>query len=495
MALATSVLASCEALMETGEFEYEVFSSAEELLEGATFVQYDYDKTTGEYTEAEKGNYVKYEIPSVSAVVIYVIKSNGSTLTLASGSAAGMFYYLPSRGSDELQTIYFSYTNVEGTETIASIELTFNVQGELSPETLLLVSNSGTKTWKWNLNSSRGWCWGNCGNTGSYGHQGAWWGVNYYYEVDSLGEGSGFYTQLAHAGSEADYYTESYGYDADPNAYMIFTEDGEIIKYDANGKKIGSGTFSVEDYDAEGTTGYSYGTLIPTAGALLWPYEINSGGNKPTWFYIDELSTDILSLYYPDGGDETGIGEWGECTYWEFTSASDVEGLLSGNDEATWTWAYDGGSCWGNCGYAAGVSTATSVNGQWWGITPDGIAEQIEGYGYTLDDSEGATMTFNADGTLTKSSGGKGTYTFDTETLTDLGGNESTTYGRLYTTGDGILMPVQINCIDNGGGLCLASEFDIEFISSSFLVLANQASWNSGSWVEATFWRFQKVTE
>ncbi|MBQ6916492.1 MAG: hypothetical protein IJQ64_01645, partial [Prevotella sp.] len=55
-----------------------------------------------------------------------------------------------------------------------------------------------------------------------------------------------------------------------------------------------------------------------TAGTILFPYEINSGGNMPTIFEVVYLTGDKMCLVYPDGGDFGSLGGWGEATYWHF---------------------------------------------------------------------------------------------------------------------------------------------------------------------------------
>ena len=84
--------------------------------------------------------------------------------------------------------------------------------------------------------------------------------------------------------------------------------------------------------------------------AILWPYEINSGGNIPGTYEIAYLTSDKLTLVYPDGGSQ---GAWGEATFWHFCSDSDVLGMAYGYDNGKdWTWDYDGeNTVWGNMGY------------------------------------------------------------------------------------------------------------------------------------------------
>jgi hypothetical protein len=54
------------------------------------------------------------------------------------------------------------------------------------------------------------------------------------------------------------------------------------------------------------------------AGSILWPFEINSGGNKPTIFEVVYMTGSQFTLVYPDGGDFGSNGGWGEASFWHF---------------------------------------------------------------------------------------------------------------------------------------------------------------------------------
>lgn len=49
--------------------------------------------------------------------------------------------------------------------------------------------------------------------------------------------------------------------------------------------------------------------------AILWPYEINSGGNIPGTYEVVYPTGDKMTLVYPDGGSQGG---WGEASFWHF---------------------------------------------------------------------------------------------------------------------------------------------------------------------------------
>lgn len=487
-ALALGLLTACDPIKEDGNFDITNISS-EQLLAGATFEQYAGVKNedgTMTYTEAADGNYIKYNIPAVSAVQIYYIKSDGSEFSLSMGAAGGMFNFVPSRGSDSNQTVYFRFINQDGEEVVASKEFTLAVAADLTPEVKLIASNDGKKTWKWNTAAANGQVWGNLGTGGLDGKDfalngsGKWWGVTSEEE---------FLTQLNHTDDG-----QAHG-DESMDATMVITEDGMIYCYDAAGKEIRKGKYEVRDYDPAYSKNSAYcGVLHIDAGSILFPYEINSGGNKPTDLYIAYLSANRLVLVYPDKG------EWGgEGTFWQFSSTSDIGGCLTDNSEATWEWDDSNGQCWGNGGYGGFVyGGATSVSGNtWWGISSASLAEKIEEFGYGFADGAGQTMTFTSEGVVSKTSGGKGGFTWDITKTEDLGGfNEGKTLGRFYTTGDGILFPHRINPKDHADLPSVINEFDIVYISDDNFVLAAPSffkSANGESWQEGTFWRFKKV--
>lgn len=488
--LSLGLLTACDPIKEEGVFDVDDITS-EELLEGATFEQFDAvtdEEGNVTYVASETGNYIKYDIPAVASVYIYYINESGSEITLSYGSSGGMFSFFPTRGSDSTQTVYFRFINQNGEEVTASREFTLTVSADLTTELKLLVSDDGTKVWKWNTNAPNGYVWGNMGTYYSDGQSlaltgdGEWWGVTS--EEEFLG-------QLQHTDDGLSHGDESM------DATMVFSEDGTIICYDAEGNQIRSGSFSVSDYDASYGTSLQYcGILNTDAGSILFPYEINSGGNMPTQFYIAYLSPGRMVLVYPDDGDWDNSN--GEATFWQFKSESDIMGCLTDNDEATWEWDDDSGQCWGNASYADFVAGGiNSVSGNtWWGGSSSELDDQIENYGYGFDDAEGATMTFTNSGVLTKSSGGSGTFSYNTSSTTDLGGYGLETLGTLSTTGDGILFAQRINASDHTDLSSTISEFDIVYISDDNLVLAAPSYFSDSggeSWQECTFWRFKKV--
>lgn len=491
-AFALGLLAACDPIKDEADFDVTRLSS-DQLLARATFEQFSAVKAEDgsiTYNPDPTGNYIKYCIPSVSGIQIYYLKPDGSEFVLASGSGSGMFNFTPSRGSEPVQTVYFRYINQDGETVEANKEFTLTVASDLAPEMKLLASNEGSKIWKWNPNAPDGQFWGNMGSDGNQSGvdfalngNGKWWGVVSDEE---------FAGQINHTPDGQAHGDESL------DATMKITEDGMIYCYDAGGAEIRKGKFEVKNYDPTYSQSVAYcGILHTDPGTILFPYEINSGGNMPTDFEIAYLSAGRLVLVYPDKGKWEE--DWSEGTFWQFCSSTDIGGILTDYSSATWEWDDDNGQCWGNGGYSSFVygGAGSISSNSWWGVPSTSLEEQITNYGYGFADGPGATMTFNDDGSMTKSSGGKGTFAYDASNISDLGGyNEGKTFGRLTTTGDGILFNQRINAGEHGDLPATISEFDIVYISEDNLVLIAPSSFKSSggeSWEEGTFWRFKKV--
>jgi hypothetical protein len=99
------------------------------------------------------------------------------------------------------------------------------------------------------------------------------------------------------------------------DAFMTLTPDGMITRHAGDGSVINSGSFEIEEVSGNA---WKQANLNTTAGTILFPYEINSGGNMPTTFEMVYVSGNKMCLVYPDGGDFGGLGNWGEATYWHF---------------------------------------------------------------------------------------------------------------------------------------------------------------------------------
>ena len=495
-ALAGVVFTSCDPLKAEGDFVSETMTS-ETLLNGATFAQFDGVKDDAgnlTYTPSSTGNYIQYDFPNVAAVTIYYINKKGEKSTLSYGRPGGIFYYLPARGSDPVQTLYFSYVNEDGKEVVAEKQFTLNVAQELEPAVKVLVSNAGVKKWKWMPTSVNGGAvWGNGGylageQSGGLDINGAWWGCG----VEDGDCGDKFSGQSAHAGSR---YDEIKG-ECYALSYMEFNEDMSITAYSPEGIKINTGSFSIKDYNNNEITNadnFTRGTLETSEGAILWPFAINTGGTQPTSFDIGYLDAARMVLLYA----APGTGGWGECTWWSFMSDDDPSGIISSQE---WHWkptSVNGGAVWGNGGYMAGSQDGTgAINGAWWGCgVEDGdcpdkfnsqlahtggvdVSEEIYSASKMVFDEDEATLTvYGKDGNKLR----EGSFSFD------MTPNEETfSIGNLITSEGGILWPFAINT----GGYQPTS-FEIGYLGTDAMILI-YATPGTGGWGECTWWSFGK---
>ena len=99
-------------------------------------------------------------------------------------------------------------------------------------------------------------------------------------------------------------------------------KNGKVTCYAADGSEIRSGNYSVTWLGGEpvqpsidgSQANWAYGTLTTDPGSILFPFQINSGGNKPTDFEIMQLDADHIKLIYAP----EGTGSWSEATWWAF---------------------------------------------------------------------------------------------------------------------------------------------------------------------------------
>ncbi len=479
---AASLMVACDPVEEGGTFSPTAVSDSQLSQQGFfNFVQKDADGNV-----AADGNYFTYTTNPATIVRVYNFNNKGEEQQLAIGSS-GSFSILPTRGSDPNQKFYVQVVNSDLSKAQAEYTANVYVKQELTLAEKLMASNSGKKTWKWDTNVDQ--CWGNAGYsgfaTGGAGSLtgGQWWGVGPADLTEQI---------------------TNYGYaydDAGTDAYMIFNEDGSITKSSTSD----AGTWAVDLANTSDLGGYGEGTtmgrLTTTGCGVLFNQRINAGdhGDLPATiheFDIAYVSPEHLVLIAPTNFKASGGESWMEGTFWRFRSVDDVEGCLTGNDSKTWKWDTTVDQCWGNAGYSGFAigGAASLTGGQWWGCGPADLADQIANYGYGFQDGGDATMTFKNDGTYTKTSGGKGTWSFDTSNTTDLGGyGEGTTYGRLTTDGDGILFNQRINAGDHGDLPATINEFDIVYMGDNNLVLIAPTFYKATggeSWMEGTFWRF-----
>lgn len=162
-----------------------------------------------------------------------------------------------------------------------------------------------SKSWTWDYDGEHT-VWGNmgyCGDAGSkvgIDHNGEWWGVKN--EAD-------FMEQLGHTNDGAAHGDESM------DAYFTLDGMGNITRVAGNGTVINKGTY---EFDTTVANEWKMANFNTTAGTILFPYEINSGGNMPTTFEVVYLTGSKMCLVYPDKGDFGSLGNWGEATYWHF---------------------------------------------------------------------------------------------------------------------------------------------------------------------------------
>ena len=486
-AVALGMLTACDPIKEDGGMDIDSFTPAN-LLDGASFSQYADEACT---TPKADGNWIKYDIPKASAVFIYYLKPDGTEFKLASGSAGGVFNFVPARGSDPNQTIYFKYINANLEEVVATHDFTVEVAQELKPEIRFLASNDyGKKIWKWDPTVT-GVVWGNMGYCGGAGADvgisgnGQWWGVVAESETEA-GSGNGFLQQLQHTHDGA------YHGDGDvDNSYMVFTEDGILTSYDSGGGVINTDAYAVENYNPNGE--WKVGDLVTKA--ILWPYEINSGGNIPGRYEICYLTSDKMTLVYPDGGDFGSLGGWGEATFWHFRSGSDVKGMAYGYETGKdWTWNTEAvdGVVWGNMGYCGGAGANAVATGKWWGVTSEeefmGQLNHSNDGSAHGDESMNAYFTLTPDGVITRHAGDGSVINSGSFSIDETVANEWKV-ADLHTTAGTILWPFEIN---SGGNM--PEVFEMVNITGSTMTLVYPDGGDFGSlggWGEATFWQFK----
>ena len=498
---ALGVLSSCNPIKDDESLSVTEISE-DQLLANATFKQFaavvDENGNVTGYTEAADGNYIQFNIPGVTGLNIFTLNEDGSEKMLQNAvtgtftyTGGGMFILMPRRGSSPNQTVIFRYTNQDGKSVQSYKDFTVAVPSDMAYEMKLLCSNDyGEKVWKWDT-SITGAVWGNMGYCGGAGRDvgvsgnGQWWGITTSEE---------FNNQLQHTEDGT-----NHG-DGDLDAYMVFNEDGTVTSYDKAGNVIRKNSFKVEGYDNSNPDAWKVGDLV--TDAILWPYQINWKDNGyeaiPGTYEICYLTSDKMTLVYPDGGKYGELGNWGEATFWHFYSDSDLLGMVAGYEKGKdWTWDPSiTGAVWGNMGYCGGdgADVGKSGNGQWWGVTStEEFNGQLQHSHNGVNNGDGdldAYMTFGTDGILTsyKADGSvinSGTYEF--KPVKD---NAWKKYD-LYTTS--ILWPYQINWKDNGVDP-IPGEYEVVYVTSEkmTLVYPDKGDYGSlGNWGEATFWHFK----
>ena len=487
---AVGLFTACEP--SQSEKDYDPVSLTANDIDGAITIT----QTDADGNPAADGNYFTYTTNPARMVSVYNYLSDGSENQLAKGFS-GSFVIKPKRGSDPNQSFYIRSVNSDNSEIVITKTYNVYVQTELEAEIRLIASDAyGSKTWKWDptVANANGVVWGNMGYCGGAGADvgtagnGQWWGVVAESETEA-GSGNGFLQQLQHTHDGA------YHGDGDvANSYMVFTDEGILTSYDANGDIIRTGNYTISDYNPSGE--WRKGML--NTDAILWPYEINSNGNIPGTYEIVYLTPDKMTLVYPDGGDFGGLGNWGEATFWHFCSTSDVEGMAFGygTDTKDWTWdqSVGDGEVWGNMGYCggSGADVGISGNGKWWGCkTEEDFAGQLQHSNDGSlhgDESMDAYFTLSGEGTIVRHAGdgsviNSGSFEFDTSVANEW------KVANLNTTAGTILWPFEIN---SGGNM--PTTFEVCYLTGDKMTLVYPDGGDFGglgNWGEATFWHFK----
>lgn len=468
---AAGILTACDP--SQSEKDFDPVSLAANDVDGAITIT----QTDANGSPAADGNYFTYTTNPATMVSVFNYLSDGSENQLARGFS-GSFSIKPKRGSDPNQTFYVRFVNSDNSEVILTKTYNVYVQQELDPEIRLLASDAyGKKIWKWDT-SITGAFWGNMGyqpgdgaSVGLTGN-GQWWGMT---------SDEDFAGQLAHSHDGA-YHGEGL------NAWMEFSDEGISTCYNENGEAYMSAPFTVTEYNPNAE--WRKGWLNTTA--ILWPYEINSGGNIPGKYEIVYLTADKMCLVYPDGGSQ---GSWGEATFWHFCSNSDIEGMAVGyGKDASKDWTWDPsvtGAVWGNMGYQPGdgASVGMTGNGQWWGCTSEedfaGQLQHSNDGALHGDESFDAFFTLDGEGNITRHAGdgsviNKGTFSFDKVD------GDSWKVATLNTSAGTILWPFEIN---SGGNM--PTWFDVVYLTGDKMTLVYPDGGSQGSWGEASFWHFK----
>ena len=487
MVAALGLLTACDPSKDSVSMPGNSSLTGEQLASGFTTKQF---ADEAYLSEAADGNYFQYFTSPSRAVTVYQLDDEGTRNVLASGKPSGTFKIVPKRGNPTQQTYYIETRDFNGNIITGTKTATVYVPQELEPAVRWLASDSyGSKTWYWDTEFRAGPVWGNAGYAaGDDWTSGIWWGA-------TPEELSG---QLQHSDTGVATGEEN------SKATMVIYDDGNIACFDAGGNQIRKGKYSVEDWSLErhipsvdgSQANWAYGKLKTTEGAILFPFQINAGGTKPTEFEIIDIDANHLRLVYA----APGTGSWSEATWWAFTSNSDDEAALTNFDTKNWTWDTDfreDGAVWGNAGYAAGEDWTSGI---WWGAKPEDLTGQLQHSDTgvaTGEESADAYMTFNwKTGKVTSYAAGGAEIRSGNFSVTWLGGEPSQpsvdgsqakwAYGTLTTDPGSILFPFQIN---SGGNK--PTDFEIMQLDADHFKLVYAAP-GTGSWSEATWWAFKK---
>lgn len=254
-----------------------------------------------------KGNCFTYNIGNETGHILNITCTDGTGVVYEDNT--GIYKVKVPRGEAVEKTLRFTLFNANGINASVERTLTLLSNDPITQDQIMMAGN-GSKTWTWDV-ATTGTYWGNMGYCGGAGSDvalngnGLWWGTTSGEDFERL-------TNMTDDG-------KLHG-DESPDATMVFSLNGTVKCYNANGAEIRSGSYEITDYDASDPSAWRVGYLQTTPGAILFPYEINSGGNKPTKFDLVYLSDDKFCLVYPEGGRFSDLGGWGEATFWHFKS-------------------------------------------------------------------------------------------------------------------------------------------------------------------------------
>ena len=513
MVAALGLLTACDPSKDSIGMPGDSGLTSDQLTSGFTVKQYSDETYT---TEAADGNYFTFTTSPSRVVTVYQLDDEGTRNVLVSGVANGKFKIVPKRGNPSQQTFFIETKDFNGNTITGEKTVNVFVPSELSADMRLLASDSyGSKTWYWDTEwREDGRVWGNMGYAAAGGDSwiangdGIWWGAT---PEELTGQMQHTETGVA-TGEESS------------AARMVIYDDGNIACFDAGGNQIRKGkTTGVEGWtgnrdkaSADGSqANWSYGTLVTTEGAILFPFQINNHSDDnpdktlyPTRFEVMQLDANHLKLVYP----RIGTGSWTEATWWAFKSNSDPEGALTDFGTKAWTWDTEwreDGRVWGNMGYAAagGDSWIANGDGIWWGATPEELVGQMQHSDTgkaTGEESSDAYMTFDwKTGKVTSYDGAgnairSGNFEIqnwsETRSQPSADGSQANwAYGTLYTDAGSILFPFQINSHsdDNPDKTTTPTSFEIMQLDADHMKLVYPRI-GTGSWTEATWWAFKK---
>jgi hypothetical protein len=275
----------------------------EEFADKLEIVQQDRDGNTraeGRYLQLSLDYFFSnYANPEVECTSL-----DGTTVER---TAKNCYKVIIPRGETRDVPLEFTLYNCNGFVVTTTKTLTISNDEPLPQEVIMLATADGSKTWTWDNSLSGGTVWGNMGY-GSYTsadvNQSQWWGIT---SEEDFAE----YTNQTNDGLL--HGDESF------NATMVFNSNGTMKKYDGEGNLMQEGSYEIVGFHNDNPSYiHEMGKLKITAGAILWPYAINTNGSMPSVFEIACLTDDKLTLVYPQNGAFNDYGSWCEATYWHF---------------------------------------------------------------------------------------------------------------------------------------------------------------------------------